>query len=137
MIERLKIRETLTAAGAAAIAAMGFGGTALAQANGSPIERAASPPVTQRAALERGPSDINVTTPRTGGARTTMARSDPRGESEERAPTSPRRRARSLAAMTGTTKMEPRKSAVTTPRIRPELRPVRGDSVGARADRRG
>jgi len=49
MIERLKVRKTLAAAGAAVIAAMGLGGAAIAQSGGTATATKTSPPVTQKA----------------------------------------------------------------------------------------
>ena len=59
MIERLKVRKTLAAAGVAVIAAMGLGGAAIAQSNGTATADQSSPPAAQseRAAPENSATD--------------------------------------------------------------------------------
>lgn len=59
MIERLKVRKTLAAAGVAVIAAMGLGGAAIAQSNGTATAAQPNSPVTQneRAAPENSATD--------------------------------------------------------------------------------
>lgn len=59
MIERLKVRKTLAAAGVAVIAAMGLGGAAIAQSNGTGTADQSSPRAAQneRAAPENSATD--------------------------------------------------------------------------------